>query len=141
MTISNPRKILQIILITIVAAVIIGYTIFQSRNLIGGPKITIETPKNGSVVTDPLVEVKGIAKNTAELSLDDRPIFTDEQGAFDEHILVNSGYTIHKVTAKDKFGRVKNAYLELIFSGNAASASLTAGSSTPKTKASSTPAH
>ena len=92
-----------------------GYSYFQARKLIGGPKITIDSPANGSTVTESLVEIKGVAKNINEISLDDRPIFIDEQGAFNEKLLVPPGYTIITMKARDRFGRKTVEMLELYY--------------------------
>jgi len=110
----DPRQIIIHIFITLVAIFIVGYSIYQARNLIGGPEINITSPQNGATLTDPFVEIKGTTENIVSISLNDRPIFVDKQGAFSEKILLVSGYNILKVTVKDKFGRSVEKRLELV---------------------------
>ena len=101
--------------IIVFALFIGGYSYFQARKLIVGPKIVIESPQNGTSVQEPLVEIKGRATNIKDISLDDRPIFIDEQGKFDEKLLVPPGYTIITMKATDRFGGKTEEKLELYY--------------------------
>lgn len=95
--------------------VIIGYGIFTARHLIEGPLVTIDSPKNGDTVTSPLVEIDGSAENITYISLDDRQIFIDATGHFSEKLLLQPGYSIMKVYAKDRFGRTTTKTLGLVY--------------------------
>jgi len=94
---------------------ILGYSYFQARKLIGGPSLVIESPQNGATLTESLVDIRGTARNVKEVSLNDRPIFTDEEGHFEEKLLVPPGYTIITLKAEDRFGRKTNRSLELYY--------------------------
>lgn len=113
---KNDRKWLRFLSIAGIVLIIAGYGLFQARRLLQGPVITITSPKNGSIIqNNSLLEIKGIAKNIKEISLNDRSIFIDEQGNFKEKLLLFPGYNIIKVEAKDKFGTNETKTLELIF--------------------------
>jgi hypothetical protein len=110
----NAASLLRIILIILLGAVIVAYSIFQAWKLISGPIITIYSPRNGATFTEALVSVEGTAKNVAYLNLDDRPIFTDQNGYFKENILLSPGYNIIKLDGRDKFKKHTEKRIEVI---------------------------
>ncbi len=87
-----------------------GYALYQAKDLIRGPKLTIAAPRLGETSSIRLIEVEGRAERIARLFLNGRLIFTDEAGRFEEKLLLPPGYTIINLEADDKFGRkVKTA--------------------------------
>lgn len=94
---------------------ILGYSFYQSRNLLAGPIITINEPENGSTSEEQLIKISGAAKNIKKITLDDRPIFIDEAGNFSEKLLLSEGYNIIKISAWDKFGKKVEKTLELVY--------------------------
>ncbi|HYC83482.1 MAG TPA: hypothetical protein VEB60_03000 [Candidatus Paceibacterota bacterium] len=115
----------KLIFIIVVFTGVASYALFRAYNLIAGPSLEIQEPISGSTVTDPLITIKGTAKRIAKLSLNNRQIFTDEEGRFDETLLLAEGYTILTVRTEDRFGRKVRKTIELIYqppAGNPASA-------------------
>ncbi len=98
------RSILKAIGSIVLIGLIITYVIFQARFLITGPQIILTevpvTEHNQRVVT-----LAGSAFNITHLWLNDRPIFTDENGEFKEALVLENGYTITTLRAKDRYGR------------------------------------
>lgn len=105
--------LIRISIIVLIFLAIIGYGLFQARNLLRGPEISISSPINGTSYTSAIVMVAGMATNITHISLDDRPIFVDKLGNFSEKLLLAPGYNIIKLEAQDKFGRSKERLLEL----------------------------
>jgi hypothetical protein len=93
----------------------VGYGIFQSQKIISGPKITIESPTTGQVLTKSDIDISGVATNISAISLNDRPIFIDESGKFSEKLMLYPGYNIIKLRAEDKFGSQVEKDLELVY--------------------------
>jgi hypothetical protein len=91
------------------------YGIFTARHFIQGPQIEVISPATGSLIQNPLIEIKGEARNVSFISLNDRPIFIDNKGVFKEKLLVPPGYSIMKIYAKDRFGREVQKGLELVY--------------------------
>lgn len=89
----------------ILFVLLIAYASYEARALILGPRITIIYPRDGEAVQNPLVVMEGEAKNVAWISLNDRQIFTDEDGHWSEKLIVSSGLSIMTVSARDRFGR------------------------------------
>lgn len=122
---------------------LIGYGSFEAYDLWIGPKITITTPENGSLITENLVIVAGKTRNVSWLSILGRPISLDEQGNFAEKLLLPSGYSILTFEAKDRLGRKVQKTLELVRPSDiitADDALLELATSTPTTSATSTEA-
>ncbi len=96
-----------------VCVAIAGYTCYEARNLVLGPILQIEQPISGMSTKQPIVEIHGTARNITSITLNDRPITTDESGVFKEEITLSPGYNITKVTGKDRFGREKKILIEI----------------------------
>jgi hypothetical protein len=110
---NKPKFFLKIALISVSLMIIGGYSYFEARNLIIGPVISFISPQDGTSTTNPLTEIKGQVKNISFISLNDKQIFTDKNGLFDEKLLLSPGYNIIKLSVKDRFGRQKEKFLQL----------------------------
>jgi hypothetical protein len=110
----NPKFIKSFVFV-LIAFVIIGYSLYEARNLIAGPIIEITTPANGSLQRDALVEIAGTVKNVSDIALNDRKITMNTEGKFSEKMLLSPGYNIIKLTVTDSFGREKEELLELMY--------------------------
>ena len=110
------RKVLQIIVISIIALFIFIYTAYEIQKVILGPKLVVLSPESGLLTsTSSLAEISGTAKNIINISLNDRKIFTDEQGNFNEKLLLSYGYNAFVIKASDKFGRNTEKIVEVIY--------------------------
>lgn len=98
------RSVLKVIGTVTLLALIALYVLFQARFLITGPQIMLRNEpaiqQNVRIVT-----LEGTAVNITHLWLNDRQIFTDEQGNFKEALVLENGYTITTLRAKDRYGR------------------------------------
>jgi hypothetical protein len=101
---TSIKKILQIGGFFVFFLLIIIYAFFRSHDLIFGVKIRDVNIVVGAKVTDPVLEVKGNAKNATHVVLDGREISIDQNGNFNETIALLSGYNIINIKAEDKFG-------------------------------------
>jgi hypothetical protein len=115
---TDRRKIKQLIKFWIAIGaigIIVGYGGFRAKNLVTGPELTVSSPASGTLLADPLVEIKGTAKNISFLTLNDNKIYTDESGVWSEKILLSYGYNVMTVKAKDRFGRTTSKTLQLMY--------------------------
>jgi hypothetical protein len=110
----KPHKYIHIIFITSLFLFIGGYTLFQAKNLIVGPRLTIAEPENGATLYHGLYSVSGSAQNISSITLNDQPIFVDDYGNFHEKLIAPPGYSIMKMAVKDRFGRSKEKYIHLV---------------------------
>lgn len=94
-----------------------GYTLYESRNLLLGPIITIEEPESGALSISPVTNIKGRVKNTSHIKMNDRDITIDEEGVFEEKFVLSEGKNVVKVSAEDRFGRQSDVFIEISYSG------------------------
>jgi hypothetical protein len=111
----NVKKILSITSIAFVVLVVTGYSLSKAKNLISGPIVSITSPLQGDTLSSSTVVITGTTQNVSAIYLNDSPIFIDELGVFKEKLILPTGYTIIKLSAKDKFGRETQEFLDLIY--------------------------
>lgn len=70
-----------------------------------GPEVWIVHPRDGQVVSNTAITMSGGSRNIAWIELNGRQIFTDENGFWNEKLLVSDGPSIMTVKARDRFGR------------------------------------
>lgn len=107
----SPKKSLLILL----GIVFILYCLFQARFLILGPQVSVTSPQDGEIVTSPLVVMRGLARNAAWISLNGGQIFTNEDGLWEEKLIVSPGTSIMTVTVRDRWGRERSKTTRIIF--------------------------
>ena len=95
--------------------VIVTYSGYQMRHFVQGPRLMIAKPENGKTMSDALVSIEGRASNIAFIYLDNRQIFIDTNGQFNEKLLLHKGYNIITIEAKDKFDRVVKKHIEVMY--------------------------
>ena len=117
--------------------ILVGYSLFVARNYLGGPDLIITFPENGYSTTSPAIHITGKAVRASFISINDRPIFIDEAGNWDEIVLLDPGYTIIKVAMRDRFDRSNEKILHvertserIQYQSDSSSTPTTAGTST-----------
>lgn len=113
---SKKIKSFKIIIIVLVILIIASYAYYRTIDIIEGPIISIESPKTGESFKKSLIHIKGSVKNASYITMNDRQIFVDEFGKFDERFLLSFGYNILKLKVTDRFNRVEEKKLELVYS-------------------------
>lgn len=108
---------LHSIIVVIIVSIIIGYSYLKVKDLISGPTITVAYPANGESLKQDYVNVTGKAERISQIYLNGRKIFTDEQGNFNEPLLLSEGYNIFEIKAEDQFGREIKKILQLVYNG------------------------
>lgn len=98
------RTVLKALFIFLFLCLIVAYVLFQARFLITGPEITLKSEPS-TQQNERIIILEGSARNITHLWLNDRQIYTDEQGNFREELVLENGYTITTLRAKDRYGR------------------------------------
>ena len=91
------------------------YSLFQARFLIIGPHISVTSPKDGETVPSPVFDLVGNAQNISYISVNDRPIFLNEKGDFNEKLIAQTGLSIITLRAKDRFGRLTEKSIRVVY--------------------------
>jgi hypothetical protein len=106
---------MKIVIISIILLCIFGYTAYEIQQVAFGPQITVAYPKNGSLLSNSLLEITGTTKSINDISMDDRKIFIDEKGNFKEKILLSYGYNAITIKVSDKFGKNTEKIIEVVY--------------------------
>ena len=91
--------------ITFIVCIVGGYGFYESRRLIEGPVVTIDSPTNGSATSSLGITITGSAQNISFLTINDKVSYTDKSGHFSELLSIPPGFTLLTVRAVDRFGR------------------------------------
>ena len=102
---------IKLFVITASIILLISYGLCNARNLIMGATIEIFSPTPNLETEQNILVIKGRAKNISFLSLNEKPIFVDTEGLFEEKLLLSPGSNIIEIRAKDRF---KKEVLETI---------------------------
>jgi hypothetical protein len=108
------RTMVKYWLFALLAIVMLSFVLFQGRFLIIGPQIIISEAPSGPQ-NERQILIKGITHNIARLWLNDRPIYTDTKGNFEEALVLENGYTIATLRAEDRYGRSTTLSRELVY--------------------------
>jgi hypothetical protein len=100
-----------------ILVLILGYALFNARQLINGPEIIIKSPENGRSFNTPFIEIFGEAKNTSFISMNGRTIYINENDEFKEKLLLPPGTSIIKIDARDRFERSTEVTLWYTYEG------------------------
>lgn len=104
---ETPLTIQRILRFTLLFVLLIGilwYASFQARNLLGGPRVLLD-PEPSVVQQARTISLTGTTENITEITLNGRQISTNEEGRFEETLVLENGYTIMTLRARDRFGR------------------------------------
>ena len=111
----NVRRFLIILSVFL----LVSYGLFNARNLIIGPTIEIFSPTKDIETKDNTINVKGRAKNITFISLNERPIFVDVDGLFEEKLLLSPGSNIIEIKARDRFKKETEKIINIYYKQSA----------------------
>ncbi len=114
---SYSRYRLSLVLMIGIFLIIGIYSYFKTAAILSGPEITVISPTTGSTYGKELAIIKGQADRIAKIYLNNRQIFTDDEGRFSEPLLLFAGYNILTLQAEDSFGRTVTKRIELHYKG------------------------
>lgn len=110
------KKKLKIGTLTLLFLIVGVITFINTKDIIYGTNIKITNVEDGQTFTEPFIKLSGVAKNFKNLSINDRKIFTDQTGIFNENLLLLPGYNIITIKGEDKFGKTRQKVYQLILS-------------------------
>ena|SRR3989338_8164398 len=112
---QNTRMFAKIALIILCAGGIIIYAYYQMRDFLNGPSIVITEPSDGQTIHEEFVTISGNAQRISGITLNDRKIFTDENGIFTEKVALFPGYNEIEISVKDRFDREERKLLKVVY--------------------------
>ena len=106
----NSKKIIIWSIITF----FLCYAIFEARSILEGPNLIIYSPSDNITVKNPVLDVRGRAKNIFSLTINGRPVFITPDGLFYDKLLLMNGYNTIEVKVKDKFDQESSKILSVV---------------------------
>jgi hypothetical protein len=98
---------LATILLSVLTVGFLGLIAYNVRDMVFGAPLVIHTVADGSTITGDYVAITGNAQHAGSLTINDRPIGVDENGNFNDGVILSPGYNIVKVAETDQFGKEK----------------------------------
>lgn len=89
----------------IVTIAIIGYLIYQYINFVRPPRLIVNQPKEGVVVSEDKIEVKGITNPDATVTVNNQPVLVEDGGEFSAEVEIFEGTSELVITAKSRSGK------------------------------------
>jgi len=108
------RILLYYIAVSLCVLFVVGYTLFQARFLIGGPKVSFVNEASVAQ-TQRVVTLEGSAENIVKIALNGRQIYTDKSGYFKEALVLENGYTVATLEAHDRYGRMRTYTKQFVY--------------------------
>lgn len=112
---TRQRTLLIGVLIVCAAIGLLAYIGFQARFLIEGPRLAL-ADHLATVQRERQITLSGTARNITEITVNGRPIVTDETGAFAEPIVLENGYTLVRIEVRDRYGRTAAVERPFVYS-------------------------
>ena len=119
----SARKYTQLGIGLIFFCALLFFVYHQTRGLLAGASVSIQSPQNGALFHESTLTLSGTAKKVSFISVNGRQIFTDEDGKFEELLLLAPGYSIITVSAEDAFKRKVQKQIEVVYQPTLASTS------------------
>lgn len=107
-------KLVRVVLGLVICATVAGYVVFEARGIVAGPSLSVEQPLAGTTIVEPVTRLTGTAERISKISLNGRPIFISEEGAFDEPLILALGYNEILVEAWDRFDKKTSVMLPVV---------------------------
>ena len=95
------------------------YAGFETIKLFLGPSLIINNPKDLTTVTEPELTVSGQVERVSYITINDRQIFADKTGHFEDKLLLLPGYNIIEVAVRDRFGKEVDKTLKIWYTKEA----------------------
>lgn len=109
------NRTIKRILFALFVLIVLGYALFEARNILYGPRIQLLQNDGPIVVQEQTVVIAGTAQNVVSITLSGNPVFIDEEGAFVESRTLSPGLNRLTFEAQDKFGRTTTEVLEIVY--------------------------
>lgn len=93
--------------------IIAGYTYFEARGILFGPRITVTSKV--TEVHEPFITIKGRADRISSLLMNGNIVSVTETGAFEEPYVLARGDNRIVLDAKDKYGRTRREVIEIVY--------------------------
>ncbi len=114
MFVINPKKISSILFIIFLIA-IVWYFSREITFLTAAPDLEINSPFTDLIVNEESFEIVGKTDPTAFLTINDKKIFIEKDGNFNNLINLVAGVNLIKIKAENRFGKTNEIIRRIIY--------------------------
>ncbi len=107
-------RIIKIGSAILIVLLIIAYAIWRSFAYARGPRITLSEPTNYASITSSTTHIIGRVERANTITLNGKTVTIDEQGNFNETIIVFPGTNILTLVAHDQFNRTVQEQVQVV---------------------------
>lgn len=98
------RRAPMLMSVAFIALLFGGYLIFQASDVIFGPELHVEAPRDGEVITGS-VSVQGITDPQTSVSINGFSAQSDEEGNFKGILPLSPGPHVLHIVVENRFGK------------------------------------
>ncbi|MEK7228246.1 MAG: hypothetical protein AAB681_02735 [Patescibacteria group bacterium] len=110
MRVPHTKKILTFASL----ALVFGLIFYNTKDLLIGAPLSVQTVSDGATVTNSFLPITGKAHHASILQINGRIVALDKNGSFSDGALLSPGYNIVEVATTDRFGKEKRKVFHLV---------------------------
>ena len=110
----TKRHAIRVVLIGLVLVLSGTYMVFQTRDLIIRPSLTVERPHDGETFSRTKITVAGRVTLGVGLTINGLPTYNDETGSYEAELLLPAGVHTIEVVARNRFGRERTITRQIV---------------------------
>jgi hypothetical protein len=109
------KKLLNSGLIIGLFLFIVIYAHSRTAFLSQGADLEVSNIENGQTITEPVLEITGVAKRATKLTINGKELPIDEFGNFTNTLLFSPGLNLVEIIAEDKYGKGDTLTYEILY--------------------------
>lgn len=94
--------------------IILGYGIFTARDTLFGVQISLDKKNTVFTAKEPIYHLSGKVNHAEEFHMNGLPLSVNDDGSFNEVVILSPGYNKISLFAKNKFDRTDEVDLEIV---------------------------
>jgi hypothetical protein len=99
------KRSLASVLAIVFLLLFVLYAGFETIKYFSGPSLEITEPQDLDTIRDSTVTLKGKVARVAYITINGNEAYADTNGNFSAELLLPEGYSIIRITVKDRFGK------------------------------------
>ncbi len=104
--------------VSILIAIILGYGIWQSRDILFGIKASVYGVNDGLSVSDPILHFGGNAYHANSVVVDGKTVPLTDAGAWEDTLALLPGYNTIQIVVTDRFRRTVTKEYRIYYKNN-----------------------
>ncbi|MCC6639021.1 helix-turn-helix domain-containing protein [Candidatus Falkowbacteria bacterium] len=111
--IITPARI-RIVFLLCIALLLVGYLGYSVNKIYTPPHLEVTTPATNLIVTDTVIEIRGVTEPGSRVTINNRQIYTDSRGYFTTTLDMKQGINIVKIASQKKHSKESVVFREIL---------------------------